>query len=374
MRILILSWRCPKNPQAGGAEFLTHQWARRLVKQGNQVEWFAAAYPGSSSKENIDGITVIREGRQPTVQFRAFRRYRGNLRGNFDAVIDEVNTLPFFTPLWADVPAFLLIFQLARDVWWYEAKLPWSAIGYAAEPFYLKCYRNIPVFTISESTKSDLRGIGLNGPIELIAIGIEPVQPPAIAKEPQPTFIYVGRLAPSKRVDDIISAFAKFRRQMTAGELWVVGAGSGQYSARLERLAVRLGVAEHIRFWGRLSASQKHLVMARAHILLMASVREGWGLVVAEAGACGTPAIAYDVPGLRDSILHERTGLLVKPSPDHLAAGMRRLWTDSALLERCSSEATRRIREFSLDEGADRLGHSIAASLAGKTIPLVTSA
>jgi glycosyltransferase involved in cell wall biosynthesis len=374
LRILILSWRCPKNPQAGGAEFLTHEWARRLVMRGNQVEWFAATYPGGSAKENIDGITVIREGRQPTVQFRAFQRYRGHLRDNFDAVIDEVNTLPFFTPLWADVPTFLLMFQLARNVWWYEAKLPLSAIGYVAEPFYLKCYRNTPVFTISESTKSDLFDLGLRGRLELIPIGIEPVQPPAIDKEPQPTFIYVGRLAASKRVDDIVRALARFRQQTNVGQLWVVGAGSAQYRRRLERLALQLGVAAHIRFWGRLTSREKHQLMARAHMLLMASVREGWGLVIAEANACGTPAVAYDVPGLRDSVLHEHTGLLVRASPEHLATGMLRLWTDPALLENCSTEAKRQAAAFSLDIGADRLEKGIAASLASNTVRLATPA
>src|ERR1700726_624485 len=141
MRILILNWRCPANPKAGGAEILTFEVARRLVSSGDEVEWFAAGFPGSLPEEMVEGIHFVRAGRQSTVHWRAYRRYRGQLRNRFDIVIDEVNTVPFFTPLWANIRSVMLIYQPAREVWWYESRFPLSAIGYLLEPIYLQFYR-----------------------------------------------------------------------------------------------------------------------------------------------------------------------------------------------------------------------------------------
>src|SRR5438105_14229636 len=100
MRILILNWRCPCNPHAGGAEIVTYEIARRLVEQGCYVEWFASSFPGALNCEDLGGIRVVRGGRQWSVHLAAFRHYRGKLRGKFDAIVDQVNTVPFFTPLW----------------------------------------------------------------------------------------------------------------------------------------------------------------------------------------------------------------------------------------------------------------------------------
>src|SRR6266851_3669304 len=126
------------NPEAGGAELFTHEVARRMVAKGDTVEWFTAMFPGAAAEANLAGVHVVRAGRQWSVHVAAMRRYKGHLRGSFDAVIDEVNTIPFFTPVWADIPRLLLIFQLAREVWWHESPFPMNAIGYAAEPLYLR--------------------------------------------------------------------------------------------------------------------------------------------------------------------------------------------------------------------------------------------
>ena len=103
MRILILNWRCPRNPKAGGAELFTFELARRLVGHGDEVEWFSASFPGAPEREELEGIRFVRAGTQWTVHFNAIRLYRRELRHRFDVVIDEVNTIPFFTPLWSSV-------------------------------------------------------------------------------------------------------------------------------------------------------------------------------------------------------------------------------------------------------------------------------
>jgi len=364
VRILILNWRCPRHPKAGGAEIFTQQIARRLVATGNTVEWFSAGFAGAPPEEDIDGMHFVRAGRQGTVHCRAFQHYRGKLKGRFDAVIDEVNTIPFFTPLWAEIPAFMLIFQLAREVWWYESPFPVNALGYASEPLYLRLYRRSPVFTISKSTEIDLRRLGFDGPITIIPVGLEPVSVKAGEKSAVPTFLYVGRLSPSKRVADIIRAFARFNTLVAPAELWLVGDGSPKFVDSLRQLGRQLKVEARVKFLGRVSDPEKHALMARAHALLMTSAREGWGLVVTEANACGTPAIVYDVPGLRDAVINEETGLVVSPDPNRLADAMRRLWLDPHLYSSVANRAREWSHDFSFDKAAEIVQDEIARRVA----------
>jgi glycosyltransferase involved in cell wall biosynthesis len=263
-----------------------------------------------------------------------------------------VNTMPFFTPLWAGIPTFMLIFQLAREVWWYESPFPISAIGYAIEPLYLRAYRRTPVLTISTSTQQDLRGLGFTSAITVVPIGIDDPACPPSAKADTPTFIYVGRLAPSKRIGHMLVALAKFRKEVGKGTLWLVGSGSEKYCRSLVEQARDLRIADDVHFFGRVSAEAKHRLMAQSHALLMTSVREGWGLVVTEANACGTPAIVYNVPGLRDSVRQESTGLVVAPQPVDLADAMVRLTSDPELYARLATEGQRWSDTFTLDESA----------------------
>lgn len=365
LRLLFLSWRDPDNPKAGGAELFTHEIARRLVAHGDQVEWFTASFPGSAPEVDMNGVHVVRAGRQWSVHAAAVRKYRGHLAGEFDAVIDEVNTVPFFTPLWAGIPSLMLIFQLAREVWWYESRFPVSTIGYASEPLYLRAYRRTPVLTISGSTRNDLRALGFRAPIRILPIGLEPISARELAKSGSATFLYVGRMAQSKRVHDVVRAFALYRKQTGEGDLWLVGDGSPAYVDELRRLATHLQLDSHVEFCGRLSNEAKHERMARAHVLLMASAREGWGLSIAEANSLGTPAVVYDVAGLRDAVRDGETGFVVPASPEHLAQGMVRLLGDADLYRRFVAEGRRWSATFSFQRAAEETRAAVVETIAG---------
>jgi glycosyltransferase involved in cell wall biosynthesis len=307
-------------------------------------------------------VRIVRAGRQWTVHWSAFRRYRGRLSTYFDVVIDEVNTIPFFTPLWSDIPSVMFIHQLAREVWWYESAFPLSAIGFIAEPIYLRLYRGVPVLTVSESTRSDLRRLGLEGTITIIPEGVEPIKAHGSASVAGPIFLYVGRLAPSKRIHHVVKAFALFRREMGIGHLDLIGTGPKRYQNSLVRLAQKLGMDDCIEFRGRVSNSDKHRLMAGATALLMASVREGWGLVVTEANACGTPAIVYDVPGLRDSVRNGSTGLVVRPDPRALCDAMKLLVTQPDLRAQLAAEALRWSGTLSIESMASLVAKALEAS------------
>ncbi len=313
--ILVLNWRDITHPQAGGAEKVTHEIVRRWVLWGHRVTLFCAAYPGAAAEELIDGVQVVRRGRQHTVHWEAYQYYRRGLRGHYDVVIDEVNTIPFFAPLYAREPVIMFIHQLAREVWRYEAPFPLSTVGYRAEPFYLQAYQRTPIMTVSQSTEDDLRGLGLRGPFYVIpeAVDTVPLDPlPSIeTKELQLTLAFVGRVVPSKRVDHIIRSLAVVHRTGARdAQLWIIGGWDDAYRQELNKTIAVLGLEDHVTFFGHVDNTLKEYLLARAHMLVMTSVREGWGLVVSEANRLGTPAVVYDVPGLRDSTRHQETGLV----------------------------------------------------------------
>jgi glycosyltransferase involved in cell wall biosynthesis len=243
----------------------------------------------------------------------------------------------------------MLIFQLAREVWWYESPFPLSALGYAAEPQYLKWYRTTPVLTISNSTETDLRRLGFSAPITVLPIGVEPIVEPVRKKQSVPTFLYVGRLVPSKRIGDILRAFAAFHEEARAGQLWLIGEGNDSYVRHLKAEATALHVVDKVEFCGRVAPGEKHQRMAAAHMLLMASVREGWGLATTEAAACGTPSVVYDSPGLRDAVSDGETGRVVSPSPGALAKAMLQLWNDPSLYRRMAAAARESAGRLSFD-------------------------
>lgn len=317
--ILILNWRDIMHPGAGGAEKVTHEIARRWVAWGHRVTLFCASFQGAPPEDVIDGVDIVRRGRQTTVHWEAYRHYRRYLQGKCDIVIDEVNTIPFFAPLYAQEPVIMYSNQLAREVWRYEAPFPLNTLGYLAEPLYMQTYRRTPIITISRSTEQDLRQLGLKGPYYVIPMSIDrktPTElPPLGSKEAELTLVFVGRVVPSKRVDHIIRALGIMHASgLKQTRLWIIGSWDNQYRKELDELIIELRVGDSITFTGRVDSATRDNLLSRAHLFVMTSVREGWGLVVTEANALGTPAIVYDVPGLRDSTLDGETGVVCKPT------------------------------------------------------------
>jgi len=314
MKILILSWRDIKNPLNGGAETFTYENAKRWIASGHEVIWFSSDFGDCKKEETIDGIKIIRRGTETTVQYQAFRYYNKFFKGKFDLVIDQINTIPFFTPLYVKEKKIALIFQLAREVWFYEIFFPLSLIGFILEYFYLKIYTKTPVLTISESTKQNLLNLGFSKDIFILPVGIsfKPLEQMP-QKEPNPTLIFVGRLRKSKRIHHIIRALQIIRKKVPNIQLRLVGRSSRpRYMKKLNCLVKKYNLQDNIIFHGYVDEQTKEDLIKQSHAIIITSIREGWGLVVSEANALSTPAVGYNVPGLRDSIIDGQTGLLTK--------------------------------------------------------------
>jgi glycosyltransferase involved in cell wall biosynthesis len=357
VRILILNWRDTRSPRAGGAETLTHEVARRLVSAGHDVTWFTSRPDELPAEEDLDGVRIVRRGSETTTRIHApsFARAEG-----WDVIVEEINTLPYFSRLWARAPVVLFIQQLAREVWWYESPKALSPVGYVAEPWYLRAYRRIPVITISASTRDDLRALGLRGEISVVPMAVStPVLEKLPPKTPVGKLISIGRLVPSKRMGHAIEATA-----LLPPEASLILIGDGPERTRLERLAKRLGVAERVELAGRVSDQRKVALIGEADLLVACSVREGWGLTITEAARLGTPAVCYDVPGLRDSIVAQRTGVLTAPVPAALAAGIEGVLKDPELYEQYRRAAWSRAAATSWDVTAESFEQAVAAAVA----------
>ncbi len=276
---------------------------------------FAAAVAEQPAEETVDGVRVLRRGGRLGV-YRAARRYwQREAAGQYDLVLDCVNTRPFLCPRFVrSVPVVALVHQVAREVWHYETPWPVAVIGrYLLEPWWLRAYRDVPVVTVSESSRESLAEYGLRR-VTVVPEGWVPAAPPPVEKEAVPTVVFVGRLSANKRPEHAIRAFGLARRQLPGAQMWVIG--SGPEEARLRALA-----GPGVTFLGHVPEDVKRDRLGRAHALVATSVREGWGLVVTEAAASGTVAIGYDVAGLRDSI-RASGGVLTPADLESLAGGL----------------------------------------------------
>lgn len=311
MRILVCNWRDGSHPQAGGAEVYTEEVLSRWAAAGHRVTLFSAAQAGRPERETVRGVERVRRGGRLGVYRAASDWYRAEGQRQFDLVIDEVNTRPFFAHRFADAPVVALYHQTCEEIWSYEMPFPASWLGRRVlEPRWLHAMRDVPALAVSESTRDAIGRFGVRDAV-VVPEGIGPQQPVDVPKAEVPTLVHCSRLVPYKRADHVIEAFRIAKEALP--ELRLVMVGDGPEMGSLQRLA-----PEGVEFAGFVPADEKRRLMASAHALVMASTREGWGLVIAEAAALGTRAIAYDRPGLRDAV-RAANGILVPPSPDAMA-------------------------------------------------------
>lgn len=324
MNIVWLSWKDIHHPEAGGAELVSDRIRQNLAKDGHTVTLITAAYAGSKSVENVNGVQTLRQGGKFSVYMKARRAYK-NITEPVDLIIDEMNTIPFFGCFYpGSARKVLLTYQLARSVWFYQIMFPISVIGYIVEPLYLRLLskRYSLVLTESESTKSDLQNYGFKAAnIEVFRVGMETNRPAQLPNMPSSnTILFLGALRPMKRPIDAVRAFEAARDDNPSLTLTLAGNTNGSYAQKVKAYVNESRHRDHITMAGRVSEKEKTQLLQKADAILVTSVKEGWGLIVTEANSQGTPAVVYDTDGLRDSVLKNKTGKIV-PSGDFAAMG-----------------------------------------------------
>ena len=370
MRILLVNWNDRENPQAGGAEIHLHELFGRIAGWGHEIELVASGWPGCAPHATVDGIQVTRVAGRHSFALRGRGAARHALRQRpFDVVIEDINKVPLFIPTLTRLPFVAIVPHLFGTTAFAEASAPLAAIVWAAELPIPWVYRRAGFHAISESTRDDLVRRGV--PAERVVVihpGVDSqaYRPdPATPRATRPTFLYLGRLKRYKGVELALRAIAAARESRADITLDICGQGDDR--PRLERLARQLGLAAAVRFLGFVPEEEKRRLLRRAWAVVFPSPKEGWGITNVEAAACGTPALASDSDGLRESVRDGVTGYLV-PHGDAAALANRilALANDPGLVERLGRAARSFAEGLSWDAAARATVTHIEQTIAGR--------
>jgi glycosyltransferase involved in cell wall biosynthesis len=356
MRILVINWQDWTNPLAGGAEAHLRETFIRIAAKGHHVTLFCSSYPGAAAEETIDGIRIVRRGGRNTFNFVVPRGYRElTTAEHFDVVVDDLNKIPFYTPLFVRHPLVVISHHFFGTSIFLEAGRILGSYVYLAEKLVDRIYRNARFLVVSDSTLDEFVRRGFprgNFTLALNGLDHERLHPTGVPKSKHPTVGYFGRLKKYKSPDHLVRAFARVRGEVPDAELVFIG--KGDFQPELARLAEELGVADATRFAGFVSEEEKLRLLQELWVVVNPSMKEGWGIVNVEANACGTPAIAADSPGLRDSVRHGLNGLLYRYADvDELAADLVRVLRDDELRHRLERGALEFAGSLSWDETAE---------------------
>ena len=358
MNILAVNWLDRENPQAGGAEVHFFEIFRRLVARGHTVRLVTSGWPGAAQESTVDGLSVCRVGGRHTFALKGRGAVRHELRrGQYDVVVEDINKLPLYLPTLTRLPVYVIIPHLFGTTAFREASWPVASVVWLAERPIPRVYRGQAFHAISESTRDDLVHRGVNREaIRVTYPGVDAAwytPDAAQGRTADPTFLYVGRLKRYKGLETVLEAVALARREVPNLRLLV--AGSGDDRGRLEGIAMRLDLGESAQFLGYVEEEEKRLLLRSAWAVVFPSPKEGWGIANVEAAACGTPAVASDSPGLRESVLDNKTGILVPHNDtEALSTALRRLSGDIHLVTRLGGAAREFAESLSWDRAAEQ--------------------
>ncbi|MEO0135526.1 MAG: glycosyltransferase family 4 protein, partial [candidate division WOR-3 bacterium] len=308
-KILLINWRCPKNPLAGGAEIYAYEIFRRIKE--HEITYLAERFPESKEEEEIEGIRIIRMGNKWTFNFSVYRNINEIVdKYNFDLVIDDLNKIPFYSPyfLKKKIPVLALVMHLFRKAIFSETNIFFGSYVYLTESLIPLVYKNNYFACLSQSTKEDLLRLFKNNKeieekIYVIPPGIDLDRyKPDFSKKRERIICHVGRLKKYKSIHHLIYA-VKILKERNINNFKVLIVGEGDDKERLMKLVKKLNLTDIIEFTGYVSEEEKIDIYQRSLFLVENSIKEGWGLIVMEANACGTPVISAMAPGLKETVI-----------------------------------------------------------------------
>jgi glycosyltransferase involved in cell wall biosynthesis len=340
MNILVLNWQDRLNPFAGGAETHLHEIFSRVAAAGHQVTLYCSSFAGAKAEEVLDGMQIIREGGRNTFNFHVPRRYHKDFRHRgFDIVVDDINKIPFFTPMYVREPILALAHHLFGTSIFAEAGAIAGSYVFASEMLLPRVYHSTRFAVVSDSTKQELATKGLPRKNMIVIPNCINREQFPFAIQPQSNsrsqiIAYLGRLKRYKSVHHLLEAFAQLVVEFPNAKVQIMGKGDAE--AELQELAIKLHLNtpsfQRVEFLGFIPEEHKAQMLTSAYCIVNPSMKEGWGIINIEANACGTPVIAANVPGLRDAVQHGESGLLYDyGNVAALANALRQILLDHSL-------------------------------------------
>lgn len=326
--IHMLAWRDLDDVEAGGSEIHAHNVAAIWAQAGLKVTMRTSFAAGRPPRTVRGGYTVIRKaGRYLVFPRSVVSEITGRL-GPCDALVEIWNGMPFLSPIWWRGPRMIWLHHVHGPMWQMTLPPNLARLGSLLEekiapPFY----RRSPVVTLSESSKAEMVSeLGFKPErVRVIEPGIDPFFSPGGERSPTPLVVAVGRLVPVKDFARLIRVMAATRTAVPDAALVIVG--DGYERDDLEALIAELDAGAWVRLAGRVSDDELISLYRRAWTVASTSVREGWGMTITEAAACGTPAVATRIAGHSDAIHEGRSGLL-GDTDDELIAHLTTVLTD----------------------------------------------
>jgi glycosyltransferase involved in cell wall biosynthesis len=358
MKILVLNWQDIHNPLGGGAETHCHEIFKRLALWGHEVTLCSCKIDGRTDNEITDGIIIRRTGSRNLFNVAVVRKYLKEFRyEKFDIVIDDVNKIPFYTPLFVKEPLLGISHHFFGKSIYKEVDFVSASYVYLSELLVNQIYRKTPFAVVSESTRQEFLERGFAPSLfTLIPNALNHSEFPMQVgqKASHPVITYFSRIKKYKSPDHLLYAFNLIKETIPTAELWYMGAGD--FTPELKRIAIELGIESRVKFFGRVSNEDKITLLTKSHLVVNTSIKEGWGITNIEANACGTPVLSANVPGLRDSVSVGLSGDLYEyGNIEQLSDKILNIITDSTLLQTLSDGAVTWAKTFSWDDSARKM-------------------
>ncbi len=287
--VVIFSWRDTANPEGGGAEIYLETIARGLVARGSRVTIFCAAHEAAPAEDVVDGVRFVRRGNHVTVYLWGLLGLLLRRFGHVDVVVDVQNGLPFFTPLATRKPVVVLVHHVHREQWPVVFPGAPGRVGWWIERWLApRVYRRCQYIAVSRATRAELAGLGVEkARVAIVHNGTTPPPPVSSTRSTNPSIAIVGRLVPHKQVEHAVDTVAALRPEFPGLHLAVVG--SGWWEDDLRKYVADTGAGDLVTFEGHVSEQRKHEILASSWLLVLPSIKEGWGIVVGEAGGHRVP-------------------------------------------------------------------------------------
>lgn len=355
MKILALNWNDLKNPYAGGAEVQLEELLRRLVSYGHDVTLLCSGFKNCLEEETVEGVKIIRRGNRFNFNLVASFYLKKIIKNNkYDILIEDINKIPFYTPLYLNIKTLILIPHLFATTVFHEINFILGTYIFLAEKPLVKIYKGRPFNVISESTAIDIENRGIpQKDISIIHCGINRElysYDSNVLKYDNPTILYLGRIKKYKSVQHLLRAYQIIKEKIPNARLAIVG--DGDYLNKLKKLSSSLGLID-IEFTGYVSTTEKVERLRRSHVAVLPSLKEGWGLTNIEANSVGTTVVAANSPGLRDSVRDNQTGYLYEyGNIEHLAEKIIKILSDNQTRERLERGGLEWAENFNWDRAS----------------------